>query len=362
VGYAFWVILGIVVSIGGGALVWCEKPLLRYFHPLNLNLLVRLVTFGMITLTAVPLSVFGAWSLAVGTPPVAIGWVAAAAFFEWTVALSCFYYALRVSSISVVMPIIAASPLFTALIAAVFLGERLGAYTIAGLAVSVLGVVILTRWMPSDETEMPASQVGDTLVVAGESPDPSPTRPATDVASGLEPDPDPGTTPELDPAAGHAPDPERRRRNPLFVLVPALLATIAWGAYPIFVEAAERAADGPTVGMMLASQLLGAFFLIPFLTAGRRLSRGWRPPPGSGRRVAWFLLAMGVLELTWGVFFFFLVEELGPVLTSILLTMAPVFAVLGGVVFFRERLNLPAWVGAALALVGVFIASVGGAA
>jgi len=341
VGYAGWVMLGIVVSVAGGGLVWFEKPLLTYFHPLNLNLLVRLVTFGMILVTAVPLSVFGAWSIAVGTPVAAVAWVAAAAFFQWTVALSSFYYALRISTISVVMPIVAASPLFTAVLAAAFLGERLGAATIVGLAVTVCGVALLTRYMPAEEAEMPASQVGETLVVASQSPDESSRQSAT--------------SPNRPPA-------RLPRRSQLLVLVPALVATISWGAYPIFVEAAERAAGGPTVGMMLESQLLGAFFLVPFLTARRRLSRGWRPPPGSGRRVVWFIVAMGVLELTWGVFFFLLVEELGPVLTGILLTMAPVFAVLGGVVLFKERLSVLAWIGAALALVGVFVASVGGAA
>lgn len=74
------------------------------------------------------------------------------------------------------------------------------------------------------------------------------------------------------------------------------------------------------------------------------------------------LVGLGLMELTWGVLFYFLVEELGPVLTGILTGIAPVFAVLGGVLIWKERLNALAWLDAGAALAGVFIASLGGAA
>lgn len=207
-GYVGWVIVGVVVSMCGGALVWFEKPLLRYFHPLDLNFVVRLITFAILCAAVLPLTVFNIWSLAVSTPPAAVGYIALAALFEWIIALSAFYYALRISKISVVTPIVAAAPLFTALFAAVLFGERLGPLVIIGVLVTVAGVAVLSRWMPADE-EVATPQVGDALVAAVEAPEGGPPpRQGEGRGPGAEPTPFPPTPFPPTPAPHPSADPD----------------------------------------------------------------------------------------------------------------------------------------------------------
>lgn len=345
-GYVGWVIVGVMVSACGGALALFEKPLLEHFHPFQLNLVVRVVSVVLLTAVTVPLTLLGAWDLDIDTPPAAAAWIALAAFLEWTIALSAFYYALRAGAISLVTPIVAAAPFFTALFGGLFLGERPSALVYVGMVMTVLGIAALTRWTPGED-ETTSQAAGDAVTVA--------------TARGLDPAPDRGdplAAPEaraVAPAAG-------TRRTVLLVVAPALLAALTWGAYPVLVEAAERAADGPTAGMMIESQLLGAVFLVPFLLGRRGRSRRQRPPAHAWRRITWFLAAVAVLEVVWGVFFYFMVENLGSIVTGVLIAVTPVFSVTGGILIWKERLNAPAAAGAALAIAGVFVAAVGGAA
>jgi len=345
VGYAGWVITGVIVSACGGALAWFEKPLLDFFHPLQLNFVVRIISVVLLSAVTVPLTLLGGWSLVIETPPAAAAWIAMAAFFEWTIALSAFYYALRVGTISVVTPIVAAAPLFTALFGVLFLGERPALWVYVGMVMTVIGIVVLTRWMPTEE-EATAQAAGDSVTVAA--------------AASADPPPDCDDPLAAPVACAAAPQPGTRR-TVLLVVLPALLAALTWGAYPVLVEAAERAADGPTVGMMIESQLLGAVFLIPFMV-GRRARGRRRPPPAAARRrIVWFLAAVAVLEVIWGVFFYFMVENLGAIVTGVLIAVTPVFSVLGGILIWKERLNAPSAAGAALAVAGVIVAALGGA-
>lgn len=344
-GYAGWVILGVIVSACGGALAWFEKPLLDFFHPLQLNFVVRVISVVLLSAVTVPLTLLGGWSLVIETPPTAAAWIALAAFLEWTIALSAFYYALRVGTISMVTPIVAAAPLFTALFGVLFLGERPVASVYVGMVMTVVGIIVLTRWMPTDE-EATSQAAGDSVAVA--------------VASSAEPPPDCDDPPAAPVACAAAPQPGTRR-TVLLVVLPALLAALTWGAYPVLVEAAERAAGGPTVGMMIESQLLGAVFLIPFMVGRRARGRRQRPPAAARRRIGWFLAAVVVLEVVWGVLFYFMIDNLGAIVTSVLVAVTPVFSVLGGILIWKERLNLPSAGGALLAIAGVLVAALGGA-
>jgi drug/metabolite transporter (DMT)-like permease len=328
VGYAGWVIVGLAVAVGGGALPWFEKPLLAYTHPVQLNLVIRLITVVMMAVVVVPLTIFDIWSLALSTGTLAAAYIALAAFLEWVIALTAFYYALRVGTISVVTPIVAAAPIFTALFSVAFLGQSLGALVIAGIGLTVAGIAVLSRFMPVDE-EPHAQPAGDAVAVAD----------------------------DVRPAAG-----EGHRRAALRVLLPSLLAAVTWGVYPVIVEAAEHAAGGPTAGMMLESQLLGAIFLTPFLFGRRARSRRARPPAHALRRTVWFFLIIGVLETMWGVLFYFLVENLGAVITGVMTAATPVFSIMGGVLIWKERLSFKAALGAAMAIAGVLVAALGGAA
>jgi drug/metabolite transporter (DMT)-like permease len=327
VGYVGWVIVGLAVAVGGGALPWFEKPLLAYVHPVQLNLVIRLIAVVMMTAVVVPLTIIDAWSLAFSTPPLATAYIALAAFLEWVIALTAFYYALRAGTISVVTPIVAAAPIFTALFGTLFLHQSLGALLIAGIVLTVAGIAVLSRWMPVDE-EPHAQPAGDAVAVADD------TRPA----------------PRGD-----------RRRAALTVLLLSLLAAVTWGVYPVIVEAAENAAGGPTAGMMVESQLLGAVFLAPFVFGRRARSRRARPPADALRRTIWFFVIIGVLETMWGVLFYFLVENLGAVITAVMTAATPVFSIMGGVLIWKERLPFKAALGALLAITGVLVAALGGA-
>jgi drug/metabolite transporter (DMT)-like permease len=322
-----------LVAISGGALAWFEKPLLVHVHPLQLNVVVRLITVVMLVVVTVPLTVFGVWALGFATPPAALAYIALAAFLEWAVALTAFYYALRISTISVVTAVVASAPLFTAFFGTLFLGERLGTLTIIGVVLTVAGVALLSRYMPVDEGDPKAVPAGDAVTVAEGEP-------------GL---------PSVETAR------RQRRRTSLLVLLPALLAAAAWGVYPVTVDAAEQVAGGPTTTMMIESQFLGAVFLIPLLIGRRARERRQPPPSHARRRVLWFFFFVGILETIWGVFFYFMVENLGAVITGVIMATAPVFSILGGVLIWHERLGLKAGAGVALAIAGVFIAALGGA-
>jgi drug/metabolite transporter (DMT)-like permease len=323
----------VLVAVSGGALAWFEKPVLVHVHPLPLNVVVRLITVVMLVAVTVPLTVFGVWTLGFATPPAAVAYIALAAFLEWAIALTAFYYALRISTISIVTAVVASAPLFTALFGTLFLGERLGTLTIIGVVLTVAGVAVLSRFMPVDDGDPKVVPAGDAVAVAEDGPG----------------------------AAEAATTRRERRRSSLLVLLPALLAAAAWGVYPVTVDAAEQAAGGPTTTMMIESQFLGAVFLIPLLIGRRARARRQPPPAPARRRVLWFLFFIGILETIWGVFFYFMVEHLGAVITGVIMATAPVFSILGGLVIWHERLGLKAGAGVVLAIAGVFIAALGGA-
>jgi transporter family protein len=54
-----------------------------------------------------------------------------------------YYYALKSGEASVVVPLIAVFPLFTFIIATIFLGEKISLSKVGGIACIVLGVVLL---------------------------------------------------------------------------------------------------------------------------------------------------------------------------------------------------------------------------
>ncbi len=54
-----------------------------------------------------------------------------------------YYYALKSGDASMVVPLIASFPLFTFIIASIFLGDKVTLTKIAGLAMIILGVVVI---------------------------------------------------------------------------------------------------------------------------------------------------------------------------------------------------------------------------
>jgi drug/metabolite transporter (DMT)-like permease len=67
-----------------------------------------------------------------------------------------------------------------------------------------------------------------------------------------------------------------------------------------------------------------------------------------------------VLEAFFAVAYYLLIDEIGSVLTVLIMASSPVFAILGGMRFLGERYNARLAVGAAVTLVGVAIATLQG--
>jgi len=55
----------------------------------------------------------------------------------------CYYYALKSGDASMVVPLIASFPLFTFIIASIFLGDKVTLTKLLGLALIILGVVVI---------------------------------------------------------------------------------------------------------------------------------------------------------------------------------------------------------------------------
>ena len=90
---------------------------------------------------------FGLWSNGFGLSAAAAGWIALSAVATWLVAFNAYYYALRGERVAVVAPICSTDPIWTALFAWLIVGTAFGGATLAGMAVAMAGVVLISRWM-----------------------------------------------------------------------------------------------------------------------------------------------------------------------------------------------------------------------
>lgn len=299
-----------------------NKRLLDDVHPLPLNFLVRLVAVAGLLLVTVPLTLLRLWPYGFGIGLDSLLLIAGSACVTWLVGFTAYTYALRAGDVGVVAPLTSTDPLWTALFSFALAGAVLRLSTLAGMAVTIVGVVLLSRWL------------GDTAM-AGGAPD--------EVAvSGRVRD---GET--AVPAAGPA---------AAVIVAPSVLAAAAWGLSPVLVQLAEEAYGGPSAFMMVESQLIGSLALGAWIL--------WRGAPlftrrlagTARRRVVWLLLASGALEVLFSLLFYLVIDELGAVLAMLLAATAPVFGVLAGVTLLKERLSARMGLAVALTIGGVLIA------
>ena len=124
-----------------------NKKILESVTPIAVNFFIRLAAIvGLLAIT-VPLTVFGLWSNGFGINAEAAGWIALAAVGTWLVAFNAYYFALRGERVAVIAPITSTDPVWTAFFAWVIVGAAFGAATLAGMAVTMAGVVLISRWM-----------------------------------------------------------------------------------------------------------------------------------------------------------------------------------------------------------------------
>ncbi len=52
------------------------------------------------------------------------------------------------------------------------------------------------------------------------------------------------------------------------------------------------------------------------------------------------MVGAGVLNGLFAVLFYVLIDQIGPVLTTLIVGTSPIFAILGGMIFLRERVGV----------------------
>jgi len=325
------------------------------------------VSTAALAAVAVPLSLLHLWPLGLGLTWRATGYICVSAPVMWLVAFNAYFYALRSGRVGVVGPLSTTDPLFTALFASAILGAALGGFVIAGLIVTVCGVMLISRWMDAEVAPgdlLPEVSVAPTGIgvgaapaVAGGGPAGAPPGP---LAPGVRaPPPGRGGGPTPGPASTvNAPSATTTAvaAGTGTVIGLSLLTAAGWGFSPVLVQLAERSTGGATTSLVLLGEALGVALLAPFVIA----QRGRLFAPGSGARsgrIVVLLVGAGLLNAVFSILYYVLIAEIGPVLTMLITASAPVFAIAGGVLFLHERFGRRLALGVAVTLGGVLLAT-----
>jgi len=384
--------MGLLDAAIWAAIVVISKRLLRVIAPVVLNFVVRVLARTFMVVSGVPLTATHSWSLDFDLTWAVFGYMSLMAFVTWIIAFNAYYYSLRHGQVSVVGPISSSDPVFTALFSFVVLGATFGGFMIAGLVLTVAGVLLIARWMGSEtgDVEEPA---GSELVLPAQPTGTETARPlrsagtqmaaqaagaqATAQPAGAEAAGAPVLTgtaagppgalaapadgvPETGAqvVAGPATDGVRPTMGNVQIVGLALLCAAAWGLAPIIIQAAMDQVGGPSLWMLMLSQGLGALFLAP-LVWRRRGRITIRPVTPRERRIlGWLLLVSGLLEALFSILFYFVIDAVGAVLTTITVAASPVFTILAGILFLRERPSAKLLFAAAVTLCGVFLATI----
>jgi transporter family protein len=335
-----WIAAAFGMTALWALVVVVNKKVLESVSPVAVNFFIRLATVAGLLLITIPLTALDLWSNGFGINAAAAGWIALAAVATWLVAFNAYYYALRGERIAVVSPICSTDPIWTALFAWLILGAAFGSATLVGMGVAMAGVVLISRWMGEGAPAEAGSLAGAGVLAGAAHGDVLP-----DGAKGA--------------AAAGAGGPVAPGAHVRLVAL-ALLAAAGWGLGPVFIDLAAGAYGRTTATMMLLSQALGAIMLGGVLLL-RRTPLTPRPlSPPERRRAVVLLVVAGLLEACVSVLFYLSIEALGPVLTMLIMATTPVFSIVLGVVFLRERPGLRLTLAAAVTVAGVLIATLDG--
>jgi drug/metabolite transporter (DMT)-like permease len=321
-----------------------DKKILAAVTPVAVNFFIRLVAIGGLVAITVPLTVLHLWSNGFGIDAVAAGWIVLSAVATWVVAFNAYYFALRSERVAVVAPITSTDPIWTAIFAWIITGAAFGVPTIAGMTVTMTGVVLISRWMGEDG-DTPGAELTGAAALAGAA--------HGDVLPGGAAVADAGP-----PPAGPAAPSAQATKARLIGL--AVLAAAGWGVGPVLIDLAAAHYGRATAAMMILSQACGALMLGAILL-WRRTPLAARPlTPAARRKAVWLIVLAGVLEAAVSVLFYLTIVALGPVLAMLIMATTPVFSIVFGVVFLRERPGLRLTLAAAVTVAGVLIAVLDG--
>ena len=342
--YAIWIAAAFGMTALWALVVVVDKKILESVTPLAVNFFVRLAAIAGLVLITVPLTVFDLWSNGFGLNAEAAGWIALSAVATWLVAFNAYYYALRGERVAVVAPICSTDPIWTALFAWLIIGTAFGGATLAGMAVAMAGVVLISRWMDGGGEAEARRRRRDALArgarrrcCRAEAP--------RGRAAGRRNRSGPVRR-DGDQGAAHRARPARRA---------------GWGLGPVLHRPGRdrlRPRDGrhdaaqPGAGRAHAGRRAAA---APHAAHCAPADAGGAPPAPSGSSCS-----PGLLEASVSVLFYLSIVAIGPVLTMLIMATTPVFSIVLGVVFLRERPGPRLTLAAAITVAGVLIATLDG--
>lgn len=330
-----------------------NKKILESVTPVAVNFFIRLAALGGLLAITIPLTVFDLWSNGFGINAEAAGWIALAAVSTWLIAFNAYYFALRGERVAVIAPITSTDPVWTAFFAWLIVGAAFGAATLVGMAVTMAGVVLISRWM-DEGAEAPAAVLAGAGTLAAAAHGDVLPAPVAEAATHGAPAADQGPGARVGARVAHTTAAKAR------LIGLAVLTAAGWGLGPVLIDEAASSYGRATATMMLLSQALGALMLGGVLLL-RRTPLAARPLTPATRRTAIRLIVLaGLLEAAVSVLFYLTIVALGPVLAMLIMATTPVFSIVFGVVFLRERPGVRLVLAAAVTVAGVLIATLDG--
>ena len=331
--------LGIGIALAlGASICWGSGDFLGGFSTRRASLWAVIIgsqAVGLVGAALVTLGTGHGWPGWQAVWPVVLGGLAS------VVAISCFYKALAIGTMSIVAPISATNALipFAVGIAA---GERPAAIQLAGVVLTAIGVVLVA-------VEPPREGAG---VGAGALPNEPAVEPAAAGSlfrrSDAVPVPAPATgLPIAAARGGSAPRPSRRVQRNAVVL--ALVAAVCMGLVLVGYDATSR--YDPLWAMLAGRMSSAAIFTVVFLAL--------RPRVKVERSALPLIVAVGILDTGANGLFALATTESYLSLVAVLGSLYPVVTVLLAFGLLRERIAPHQMAGAAATIAGVALIAAG---
>ena len=129
----------------------------------------------------------------------------------------------------------------------------------------------------------------------------------------------------------------------------ALTTSVLWGMLPIALKYALTGLDAWTISWWR--------FAVSMLGLGAFLAwRGQLPRPREAGRIALALLAIALVALVGNyVLYLFALDHTTPSVAQVVIQLAPLLLILGGVFVFRERFDPRQWIGFAVLVAGLLL-------
>jgi drug/metabolite transporter (DMT)-like permease len=325
--------LGIALALGA-SLCWGSGDFLGGFSTRRASLWAVIIgsqAVGLVGAALVTLGTGHGWPGLHAVWPVMLGGIAS------VIAISCFYKALAIGTMSIVAPISATNALIP-FVVGIAAGERPAAIQLAGVVLAAIGVILVA---------IEPARRGETIGAAA-----LPGEPAVEPAGAAGLFPVSGAALEPAPAAGPAlgtctPRPSRRAQRTAVIL--SLTAAVCMGLVLVGYDATARY---DPLWAMLAGRLSSAvIFAMLFVVL--------RPHVKVERSALPFIVTVGILDTSANGLFALATTHGYLSLIAVLGSLYPVVTVLLAFGLLRERIAPHQLAGAAATLAGVALIAAG---